>query len=293
MPNLPTRQESPEVGRLDPGALALAFESFSSVADSLESSYGSLQAELSRLRSELECKNRELARTQSENERMRALAEMTALLAHEIRNPLGSLELFAGLVKEATQKDPEVSQWMVHVQAGLRALAATVNNVLHFYSQAPLQTIPINVVELLTDTMEFLQPLALQRGMGINFVNPQKEVLIDADPHRLQQVFFNVTINALRAMSAGGAVTVRVSTEKKDGTPCVNIAFEDQGCGISAENIEKIFAAGFTTKRGSPGLGLAVCKRVIEQHGGALQVTSVPGHGTTFTLTFRVCGASA
>ncbi|MGH9351487.1 MAG: histidine kinase dimerization/phospho-acceptor domain-containing protein, partial [Terriglobia bacterium] len=76
--------------------------------------------------------------------RMRALAEMTALLAHEIRNPLGSLELFAGLIKDATKDQTEVSQWVVHMQAGLRALSATVNNVLHFHSMAPSQLTPLN-----------------------------------------------------------------------------------------------------------------------------------------------------
>ena len=220
--------------------------------------------------------------------RMRALAEMTALLAHEIRNPLGSLELFAGLIKDATQEDLEVSQWMVHLQAGLRALSATVNNVLHFYTQAPLETVPVDLVKLLTDTVEFLQPLALQRGMRINWTKPEESISISADQHRLQQVFFNITINAFRAMSAGGTVTVRLGVEQKGGRHLAQVSFEDQGSGISKENLARIFDAGFTTNRQSPGLGLAVCKRVIGQHDGTLEVSSVEGRGTTFILSFPV-----
>jgi signal transduction histidine kinase len=220
--------------------------------------------------------------------RMRALAEMTALLAHEIRNPLGSLELFAGLIKDATREDPEVSQWIVHLQAGLRALSATVNNVLHFYTQAPLETVPVDLVKLLTDTVEFLQPLALQRGMRINWTKPEESISISADQHRLQQVFFNITINAFRAMSAGGTVTVQLTVEQKDGRHLAQVSFEDQGTGISKENLARIFDAGFTTNRQSPGLGLAVCKRVIGQHDGTLEVSSVEGRGTTFILSFPV-----
>jgi two-component system, sensor histidine kinase FlrB len=407
-------QVIPEV-MMDPGSLAEAFEAFTSTADSLQHSYGILQTEVGRLRQELELRNRDLAQSLAENERMRvrlghilenlpcgvmaltprlelryandiarrllasasaasdsagpipdslrqlltqiissapgaervwvlgeakdpvlisvscafiprtaesqpelvfilrditeqkrleeerevsrrmrALAEMTALLAHEIRNPLGSLELFAGLIKDATRQDAEVSQWMVHLQAGLRALSATVNNVLHFYSQAPLETVPVNLVKLLTSTIEFLQPLALQRGMAILWAPPaipEAQVTVGADQHRLQQVFFNITINALKAMSAGGTVSASVSTDRLAGRPWVRVAFEDQGGGIPAENLAKIFEAGFTTHRSSPGLGLAVCKRVMSQHGGTLEASSVEGQGSTFTLSFPVLEA--
>jgi signal transduction histidine kinase len=92
-------------------------------------------------------------------------------------------------------------------------------------------------------------------------------------------------------MSAGGTVTVRVSTERRAGRPWVRVAFEDRGVGIPAENLAKIFDAGFTTHRASPGLGLAVCKRVMSQHGGTLEASSVEGQGTTFTLSFPVLEA--
>jgi signal transduction histidine kinase len=120
---------------------------------------------------------------------------------------------------------------------------------------------------------------------------PEPKVTIGADQHRLQQVFFNITINALKAMSAGGTVSVRVSTERLAGRPWVRVAFEDQGGGIPPENLAKIFEAGFTTHRSSPGLGLAVCKRVMSQHGGTLEASSVEGQGSTFTLSFPVLEA--
>lgn len=222
--------------------------------------------------------------------RMKALAEITALLAHEIRNPLGSLELFAGLVRDATRDEPQISEWVVHLQAGLRALSATVNNVLNFYADTPPTTVPLDLVKLLTRTMEFLQPLALQRGMTIRRITTESEAFIKADEYRLQQAFFNIAINAFRAMSAGGVLTIKLARESRHGVPWVRVAFEDQGAGIPAEHLARIFDAGFTTRQSSPGLGLAVCRRVMDQHGGALEVKSIVGQGTTFSLSFRVLG---
>ena len=225
--------------------------------------------------------------------RMRALAEMTALLAHEIRNPLGSLELFAGLIKEATRDQADVSQWVVHLQAGLRALAATVNNVLHFYSLPPSQLAPLDLVRLLAKTIEFLQPLALQRGMGIEFAPACKEVFIAGDAYRLQQVFFNLAINAFRAMSAGKRLRISALIEERSGSRAAKIEFQDEGVGIAPAHIKKLFDPGFTTVKSSPGLGLAVCQRVTAQHKGTIDVHSKLGEGTTFSLYFPVLGAEA
>lgn len=225
--------------------------------------------------------------------RMKALAEMTALLAHEIRNPLGSLELFTGLIKSATEDQADVSQWVVHLQAGLRALSATVNNVLHFYSLPPSQLAPLDIVQLIAKTVEFLQPLALQRGMGIELTPACQEIYVSADAYRLQQVFFNLAINAFRAMSAGKRLKIRAGVVQQNGKRAAKIEFEDEGVGIPAENMEKIFDAGFTTVKSSPGLGLAVCKRVTAQHQGALELRSKVGQGTTFSLYLPVLGASA
>jgi two-component system, sensor histidine kinase FlrB len=220
--------------------------------------------------------------------RVQALAQMTAVLAHEIRNPLGSLELFVGLIKQTTLAQPEVAAWVVHVQAGLRALSATVNNVLQFYAQATPHTVSVDIVKLVGGTVEFLQPLALQRSMGVVFVDPGVAVPVNADPHRLQQVFFNLAINGFRAMSAGGLLTVRVSLERESPSPSVQIDFEDQGVGIARASIGRIFEVGFSTNRGSPGLGLAVCKKVVAEHGGTLRVRSELGKGTTFTLALPI-----
>jgi two-component system sensor histidine kinase FlrB len=233
---------------------------------------------------------RRLATEQEKARRNQALAEIATVLAHEIRNPLGSLELFAGLLADSTPATSEASQWVGHIQAGLRTLAATVNNVLQFHSQPLLEPIPTRLDRLMRETVEFLGPLARQRGMQVRLNNRAGKIFLHADPHRLQQVFLNFALNAFRAMSAGGCLRVSVARMPSGDCPQVQIDFEDQGVGIPAEVMDRIFDPGFTTHAGSPGLGLSVCKKVVEQHGGTICVDSAPRLGSTFTLTLPVAG---
>ncbi len=224
--------------------------------------------------------------------RKESLAEMATLLAHEIRNPLGSLELFAGLLADATAMQPDLRRWTDHIQAGLRSLSATVNNVLQFHSQPAPQLAPVNLGRLTRESVEFLRPVARQAGLRIDLQNSLGELELPADPHRLQQVFFNLALNAFRAMSLGGTLAVRLQWANHDNFSSVQIEFEDTGRGIAVEDLERIFEPGFTTHAGNPGLGLAVCRTVVEQHGGTIRAGSEPGKGTRFLLTLP-CGGIA
>lgn len=231
-----------------------------------------------------------LATEREKSRRNQALAEIATVLAHEIRNPLGSLELFAGLLADSTAATSEASQWVGQIQAGLRTLAATVNNVLQFHSQPCPEPIPTHLDRLLRETVDFLGPLARQRGMQIRLTNRAGKVLLHADPHRLQQVFLNLALNAFRAMTPGGWLVVNIAWAIPADGSVVQIEFEDQGIGIADEQLEKVFEPGFTTHAGSPGLGLSVCKKVIEQHGGTIRLNSAPRLGTTFLLTLPAAG---
>jgi two-component system sensor histidine kinase FlrB len=222
-----------------------------------------------------------------------ALAEIATVLAHEIRNPLGSMELFTGLLADATAHLPETRQWVTHLQAGLRALSATVNNVLQFHSQPNAQMLPTELDRLVNETVDFLLPLARQRGQQIKIDNNIGKISTHADANRLKQMFLNLSLNALRAMPPGGHLEVRVRWAPQFPGGIVQIDFQDDGRGLAPELLERIYEPGFTTTPGSPGLGLAVCKKVIEQHGGEIRVQSKPQHGATFSVFLPVSGASA
>jgi len=215
--------------------------------------------------------------------RAHALAQITTVLAHEIRNPLASMELFAGLLADATCGMPECREWVMHLQAGLRLLAATVNNVLQFHSEPCGEMIATNLDRLLREVAGFLDPLARERGLKITIDNSIGNALVPADSQRLRQVFFNLALNAFCAMKARGTLTIRIK-RAVDSPNSIQVDFEDQGRGIRAENLPRIFEPGFTTKAGSPGLGLSVCRTVIEQHGGNVRVYSQPGQGSTFSI---------
>ncbi len=224
---------------------------------------------------------RRVVREREKNRREQALAEMSAILAHEIRNPLGSLELFAGLLAEA-ELSPECGAWVEQVQAGLRSLAATVNNVLHFHSLPEPERGPIDLGCLLDWAEAFLLPVARQARIEVRLRNRLHGVGFAADRHRLEQVLLNLVLNALRAAPEGGWVEIAggVSQDLAAG----EISVSDSGAGIPRGQEEKIFAPGFSTRPGSPGLGLTVCKKIVEQHGGILLAANRKGAGACFTV---------
>jgi two-component system sensor histidine kinase FlrB len=237
--------------------------------------------------------------------RQQALVEMSALLAHEIRNPLGSLELFAGLLAEANLEG-ESRRWIEHVQAGLRTLSATVNNVLHLYNTPQPELAPTDAGQLLDWAYDFLLPLAKQARVEMQIVNGLRGVVIHADRHRLEQVLLNLALNAFRFMPGGGWLSLRGAEFRGSGNGCgaqkekekeneedgVEIVVRDTGPGIAPGDLPRIFDAGFSTRAGSSGLGLAVCRRILEQHAGSITVESRPGHGATFRLHLPRNGAA-
>jgi signal transduction histidine kinase len=227
------------------------------------------------------------AAEKEEIRRAQALAEITTVLAHEIRNPLGSMELFTSLVGQATKQSPETHHWVMQIQCGLRSLSATVNNVLQFHGKPCNELIPVRVDQVLEDTVQFLGPLAETKGLKIQLQNLVGPVLVAADSHRLQQAFLNIALNGFRAMPNGGTVTVRIQRAAHSKPEILRIDFEDEGHGIEPCLLEKIFEPGFTSKAGSPGLGLSVCKQVIEEHGGRIYVESRVKQGSTFTIYLR------
>lgn len=226
-----------------------------------------------------------MVREREKLRRQQALAEMSAILAHEIRNPLGSLELFAGLLADAGLSG-ESSQWVEQVQAGLRTLAATVNNVLHFHSLPAPNRVPTDLGRLLDWAGGFLLPLARQARVELCLRNRLQGVFFAADRHRLEQVLLNLFLNALRAMPGGGWVEVTGQQIDRGAAGAVSICVSDTGPGIAPGQAAKIFEPGFSTRPGGAGLGLAVCRKIAEQHGGRLDAGNRAGMGACFTLTF-------
>jgi len=224
---------------------------------------------------------REMEREREEARRLIALAEMSSVLAHEIRNPLGSMELLSGLLM-TSDLGSEQRKWVEHLQAGVRSLSATVNNVLRVHSLGVSSLAPLQIGAVLRSAVRFVSPLADQSGIKVWTDQELGDAEISGNAGELQQVILNLALNAFRHTEAGGQVKLRARVEEKTAV----IEFSDTGSGIPEDDLEKIFETGFSTKSDSPGLGLAVCRKIVQQHGGT--ITARSEGGATFRMEFPI-----
>jgi two-component system sensor histidine kinase FlrB len=211
-----------------------------------------------------------------------ALAEVSATLAHEIRNPLASMELFASLLMDDRE---QTSVWVSHLRAGIRLLSATVNNVLSLHGGSSAGLVPIELSTCVRDGVEFVRPIADQAGVGLSFQG-DAELKIQGNENQLRQVMLNLICNAIRHTPAGGAVDVTTRGEWKMAGFHAIVDVSDTGSGISEQQLERVFEAGYSALGNTPGLGLAVSRRLVEGHGGEIRVRSRVGSGSTFEMEF-------
>lgn len=228
------------------------------------------------------------ARRRAEQEReagrkAMALAEITTILAHEIRNPLASLELFGELIENDSDRREE---WISHLRAGIRSLSATVNNVLSFHGSGSLKLAPVALSALIRNVIQFVGPLAAQAAVALEWMDDQGQSRVMGNESALQQVVLNLVSNAIRHTPAGGVVIVSIRSERSDESEQVTVEFADTGCGIRPDQIDHIFEPGFSGSGDTSGLGLAVCDRIMKQHGGGISVSRGMQTGARFALHF-------
>ncbi len=208
------------------------------------------------------------------------LAQITSMLAHEIRNPLGSLELFAELIENDAAGRAE---WIRNLRAGIRSLAVTVNNVLGLHDTGSLKRKRLRLAEAVGSTVRFAKPLVDQAMVSLRWLSDNSQEFVEANEGALHQVLLNLIRNAVRHTPAGGSITLSVETAPAHG---IAVQCVDTGSGIGADAMGKLFQPGFSGSGDSPGLGLAVCERIMRQHGGEIHAANAPGAGACFTLVF-------
>lgn len=228
-------------------------------------------------------KNAEQERESARN--LLALAEMSAVLAHEVRNPLGSMELLSKCLTDDPGLSADSRQYVEHLQVGIRSLAATVNNALRFHTPGSQPKRPVKVVSILRSSVDFVRPLAKQNGVALKLEERLAESEVMGDGEALKQVLLNLFSNSLRHTAAGGQISVQANVSERESGAAVIIDFSDTGSGIQSTDLPRIFDPGFSTT-GSSGLGLAVCSRLVQEHRGTMTVSSQVGIGTTFQLEF-------
>ena len=218
-----------------------------------------------------------------QSERLAALGEMTASVAHEVRNPLGIICSTAELVQERLARyEPQDRLAQIIVEESNR-LNEKVTEFLDF-ARPRIPNLRSCDLEAVADrSLEFLEPEIQRLGVRVTRDYHLNGRALAADPDLLHQAFLNLLLNAIQAMPGGGRLTVSTQTgpEGRGG----EIRFADTGEGIEPENLKKVLNPFFTTKERGSGLGLPIVKSIIESHQGSLKIDSTVGQGTVVTIT--------
>ena len=231
---------------------------------------------------------RELDEKLNQAERAAVIGRLTQSIAHEIRNPLNVLNL--SIDHAATKFAPEdevkrkqFTRILSSVKDEIARLNRMVNDVLNYGRPASLSVGVVDMRRLVEETATLIRPQADEQGVEVTIEasNNGLPATVIGDAERLKSCLSNIAINALQAMPGGGRLTARI--EQTNGA--VEVSIEDTGPGISEDAVHKIFEPYYSTKQAGFGLGLAVTKKIAEDHHGAIYVESRPEHGTTFTLS--------
>jgi signal transduction histidine kinase len=213
-------------------------------------------------------------------ERLASLGEMSAGIAHEIRNPLGIISSSAQLLDREVA-NTEARQLLEIIQEESTRLNGLITEFLTFGRQLEPQRQPCDLAALVARILDSLQGAAQQKGITVDLDLDCATCLASVDADMMQQVLLNLLLNALEATAPGGRVRVALQRYPE----CLDIVVGDSGCGIPAENLSRVFDPFFTTKSGGTGLGLANAYKIMESHGGSLKVASRAGEGSAFTAS--------
>ena len=214
------------------------------------------------------------------SERLAALGRLAAGVAHEIRNPLSSIKGFSTILAGRV-KDDERGRKIAEVMGQeVERLNRVVSELLDYARPTELRKSPQNCLEILRHSVHLVEMDARHQGVAVESRVEPQDLEVQVDPDRFSQILLNLYLNALQSMERGGTFQVRACEDAGQ----VVFKVTDSGEGIPPEDLPHIFDPYFTTKPRGVGLGLANVHKLMEAHGGDIEVESQPGKGTTFTL---------
>ncbi|GMV96245.1 MAG: sensor histidine kinase [Phycisphaerae bacterium] len=260
--------------------LGAIISAYNDVTEQLKAAHERLREEVHRLRDELARKNRQLRR----RERLAALGELAAGVAHEIRNPLGGIRLLASLLEKDLKDRPEALRLTGKIVKGVGRLETIVNDILQFGRPVDPSPGPVSLEQVLRESVELAEARAEPTSVKITLACRLKDAELHTDGAMLQRAVLNLLLNAVDA--AAGRPEPTVWLEARAGTiGRVVISVSDNGPGIGADLMDRIFNPFFTTKDSGTGLGLAIVHRIAEALGGSVQAANRREGGAVFTLS--------
>ncbi len=233
--------------------------------------------------------HRELEERLREAERLSAVGKLASGIAHEIRNPLNFINLSIDHIRNRLgggrpDGTAEALALMANIKAEIHRLNIMIENFLTVGKPLTLNKVEVDPVALIQDVVGLARQKALEQGIAIEMDGEAPVPRLQADPVQIKTCLMNVVLNAIQAMPAGGRL--RITTVSGSGT--VDITISDTGPGISEDDIDRIFNPYFTTKKLGIGLGLAITKKIVEEHQGRITVRSRPNEGTDVVISLPV-----
>ena len=231
-------------------------------------------------------------------DRLAALGEMAAAMAHELKNPLAGIEVMAGLLRRKVSDIPDAQAIITDIINEAKMANSTVVEMLDYVRPVRLERGRTALGPVLQTAVSMAESKAQRGDIAVEVLVPDDLPPIQGDEHQLCQVFTNLVINAFEALGGAGRVRISVATGVMEGehtaeapvpVPTVVIQVADDGPGIAPELTDRVFNAFFTTKAQGSGLGLAIVRKIIDAHDGRIDVMTAPDQGTTFTVTLPVC----
>ena len=225
---------------------------------------------------------RHLQQQLQRSERLSALGNLAAGVAHEVRNPLSSIKGFATFLRDKMQQEGDANAANMLIQEVDR-LNRVVSGLLEFARPDTIRLAPAALAPLVEHALSLCSSDAANKGIAVSFAPTPDLPLVAADGDRLTQALLNLFLNAIQAMDGGGKLDVSASREQATGNVVLRIA--DTGKGIAPEALSAIFDPYVTGRASGTGLGLTIVHRIVEQHDGAIRVESEPGKGSVFFLS--------
>lgn len=222
-------------------------------------------------------------------DRLSALGELSAGLAHEIRNPLGSVEGAVQILGRPNLPEDTRQEFTDLASREVVRLKGLLTNFLEFARPQPPRMLPSAIGLLLQSVAKLAAETATMTKVAVHIETGEALPAVSVDPEQIKQVLLNLVINAIQAMPSGGEITLRAI---QDGD-YVRVEVQDQGVGIPPEELERVFDPFFTTRSSGTGLGLSIAYQIVSQHGGHIAARPNPGSGMTFAVTLPVADSAA
>ena len=222
-------------------------------------------------------------------DRMKTALELSAGIAHEIRNPLASIQGALEVITRETETNTRIKRLVELVLKESERLNNIIERFLQFVRIPKGARVNVNIVIILRDVLELIKNHPkYKNAITIDVKFPDNDTFVFCDPEQIKQVFLNILLNGLSAVGEEGKIDIFFTIEKGR----CGISFKDTGNGIAPEDIDKIFQPFYSKTPGGSGLGLSVAHRIIEQHNGEITVNSHKGEGSTFTVWLPLTGQS-